>query len=54
MVLPVIVQMCEAMRGFTADDVDEVIGALLWDGDSRLSTYSPILVTARGRREGHM
>jgi hypothetical protein len=32
MVLPVIVQMCEAMLamgGVTADDIDEVIGALL-------------------------
>jgi hypothetical protein len=30
--------------------LDEVIGALVQDGDGQLSTYTPILVSARGRR----
>jgi hypothetical protein len=50
--LPVIVQMREAMvasGSVTADDIDDVIGTL-HDGDRPLSTYSPILVSARGRR----
>jgi hypothetical protein len=34
-----------------ASDIDDVIGALLQDGDSPLSTYTPILVSARGRRQ---
>ena len=53
MVLPVIEQMREALLatgGVGARDIDEVIGALLQDGDGQLATYTPILVSARGRR----
>ncbi|MGH9230618.1 MAG: hypothetical protein ACRD07_18150 [Acidimicrobiales bacterium] len=38
-----------AAGSVTDDDIDEVIGAL-HDGDTPLSAYSPILVSARGRR----
>lgn len=54
MVLPVIEQMRDALLStgrVTASDIDDVIGALLQDGDSQLSTYTPILVSARGRRQ---
>jgi SAM-dependent methyltransferase len=53
MVLPVIEQMREALLAtgrVTAGDIDDVSGALLQDGDRQLSTYTPILVSARGRR----
>jgi hypothetical protein len=54
MVLPVIEQMRDALLStgrVTASDIDDVIGASLQDGDSQLSTYTPILVSARGRRQ---
>jgi SAM-dependent methyltransferase len=54
MVLPVIEQAREALLAtgrVTASDIDDVTGALLRDGDSQLSTFTPILVSARGRRQ---
>jgi hypothetical protein len=35
----------------TPSDSDDVTQALLQDGDSQLSTYAPILVSARGWRQ---